>query len=427
MNDFSPIYCASFASFDPINGVTVIYTDVDGKAFDGQTLENYFRFTFGNVSTFPILNIDGEQSDERFLFASNNQSNIKTASFEINSENLLIITANAPSQTGIKQYYGLSFFIKKSDVLISSEITELLCTECSIAVAQIRSVIKSENLWSGIVLNASNTMKKIIKSHISSLPQIRNFLANDVMFLSSILSSHMQTQMTTIIEANNDEEAAPLFSFLAHFLLPYQLNLSSPTLLDDPVRGLYLQCVKKHNTLPVDILFTFDRPWTWIRVTDRIVFQSPSISTQASISKEYRATVQMEYGMSETEIANRVAKFRKIYKTDLTKHSAENWTTEFLEKFCRANHLVQPFLCQGFMRSKLEKGILMIELIDHYLNSLDRYFLRKSEAAEITQSLDIKDKDELMAITSIAQLYDQRTFRRMQRAKEVLNKLVSTL
>ena len=425
--------CIATAWFDPITGVTLHCQLKQNYNICGETLEDYFRFTFGNVSSFHnYFNLIESQDKEDHDLQQQLGNEIKTGSFEINSQGFIIITCSVPIDLdNRKRFYGLSFFIKKSDVIPCSEIYDLLRHECAIATVQVSEFIQEGKDFltnvTSIVKNTAKAMTHIMHAHISSLPPLSIINPNEINFYSAVLSSHLQTQMTTIIEAENQQQASQVFNFLAHFLLPYQLSLSSPNIHRDPIRGLYLQCVEKKQTLPYELLFTFNRPWTWVRVKDKMVFQSPSITTQSSIAKEYIQSIKMDVTCTEADKQVKMNKFKKIYKTEVTTHPQEKWSSSFLTKYIKQNPSIQPFLCEMFIRNQLEKGMLLIELIDHYLNSLDRYFLRKSEVAEITQSLGITDKDELKAITAVAQFFDQRTFRRMQRAKEVLNKLVSTV
>ena len=135
----------------------------------------------------------------------------------------------------------------------------------------------------------------------------------------------------------------------------------------------------------------------------------------------------LDFTTSEADKKAKMSKFKKIYANNVHGVPFQKWSYNFINRFIKQSPAIQPFLCEMFLRNQLEKGMLLIELIDHSLNSLDRYFLRKSEVTEITNKLGVTDKDELMAITSVAQFFDQRTFGRMQKAKEVLNKLVSSI
>jgi len=92
-------------------------------------------------------------------------------------------------------------------------------------------------------------------------------------FYATALSSHLQTQMTTIIEIEKNNDYLPLFAFLSKFLLPQQLALSSAEPHPLPVPGLFLQVTTTRPTVPFDTLMQFKRPWTWIHFTSAKLFK----------------------------------------------------------------------------------------------------------------------------------------------------------
>ena len=92
-------------------------------------------------------------------------------------------------------------------------------------------------------------------------------------FLTEVLTSHLQTEMTTVIESSDEESALNLFKFLSLFCLTNQLSLSSDKYKSYVVPGLYLQIVTHQDEFPLTTLYTFERPWTWIRLDEKLVVQ----------------------------------------------------------------------------------------------------------------------------------------------------------
>lgn len=414
----------ALASFDPTGGTKLLCQWEQSLEITGSILEQYLKFCFATVS---IRSNVQQKNEAQQQTSSINNYQTSIISIPCNGHQLLTTKFQVEQQNRIMDYC-IMFVLYIKNIIHSDELNSMLKSVSAVAAAQVKSVLEKKDpidYINPIVSTSTYHIRALLKSHIEKVPPMPQILPVDIPFFSAMLSSHFQTQMTTIIEASSEEVALPLFNFLAHFLLPYQFALSSPYLHKEPVRGLYLQCVKKCSELPKNLLFQFERSWTWVRADSQIVFQSPDIQRQQQVSKEYMTSIIFDSNASKEDVENRLTKFKKVYKTDLATHDAERWTSIFIRKLPGASPVEQEFMCNMMVRNLIEKGMLLIELVDHYLNQSGLNFLRNEQTTEITASLGITDKDELGAITAVAQLYDQRTFKRMITAKDVLKKLLA--
>lgn len=125
------------------------------------------------------------------------------------------------------------------------------------------------------------TSKNINKTNSRFLNYNHNFaLENDTLydfseiefsFLAILLTSHIQTCMTTIVECQNIKFAHCIAMFLDRFLLPSQREMSSFEVHENPIPGLFLQFVHQQKTLRNKSII--NRPTTWVRLSDQTVDQ----------------------------------------------------------------------------------------------------------------------------------------------------------
>lgn len=111
-----------------------------------------------------------------------------------------------------------------------------------------------------------------------------DFCEIEFSFLAISLTSHIQTQMTTIVECQNIKMAHSIAMFLNQFLLPGQREMSSFEIRETPIPGLFLQFVHQQKTLKNRTIESIKRPTTWIRLSDQSIDQIIN-NKQISIKK----------------------------------------------------------------------------------------------------------------------------------------------
>jgi len=242
-------------------------------------------------------------------------------------------------------------------------------------------------------------------------------------FVSAALTSHLQTQMTTIIEVKTYEEAESLFNFLGCFLFENQIEMSSKTIRSHPVPGLFLQIVCIHQELPYEYLWQFQRPWTWIRMSQQQVIQSPEIDTQKGVFKEFRSCVQMRYN---EEIISCKSKMQKTYRPKFI--LSNKWSLSIIEQFNKTPHQIRTYFCEQQLGHYMRIACVMIEKINASMKNSNSPFLSQENAQQIEHQLNLTDKEESKAIVAIAQLFDGLAFKRMYAGrKEVFMQMIATI
>ena len=251
----------------------------------------------------------------------------------------------------------------------------------------------------------------LIATEIQNLifPIINKFEINNFQFpknfLSSILTSHFQTQMTTIIESSNINLSLELFSFLSKFLLISQKELSSNELSPIPLPGLFLQIVQNQDILPIDYLSKFERPWTWIRLNSFEVYQSPDISIQNQIF------LNSFYKNSQKNI--------KILKSNLIKLIKPSlWSIQFIDKYISSPQYIQNFLCEQKLGNFIRNSMLIIELVSKFIKKNN--LLTQDIVENIEKILNLNDKEEIKAIVSLAHFFDQQSYNKMYNDKKIV-------
>ena len=406
------IYIITLYNFETMNLIKILFDYLDLKLINLKKLEDYLKLVF--VNNFVEIN-----------------NNFKNSINHIIGDQISIISSNFAIMKNSKIFnYSISFFFECNDIPKFSKINELLLSECNIAASHIKSsLIKNNSLsnLNNLITIISITMISLLNSGITN-PLNFEIPSNEIHFYSTCLSSHLQTQMTTIIETDSLEKSKNLIQFLTNFLLPFQLSLSSLLLYDFPIKGLFLQVVKTQDQLPLDSLKQFDRPWTWIRFSQKTVFTSNNFTHQISIFKEYKEKILMNPDLPQEEINNLNIKFNKMYRQDIIKHNPSKWSTDFLSELNSSSQEFKFFYCEKLLRENLEKSLLLIELIDHKLNEEHISFLISQQVQEIYNKLGIHNDDEIKVIVSFAQFFERRTFKRLLGSrKELFNEMYSAV
>jgi hypothetical protein len=141
----------------------------------------------------------------------------------------------------------------------------------------------------------------------------------DFYIYSLLLTAHFQTQMTVVIEAaaGRPEHAQQVARFLAHFALPYQLQLSLTDVLPSPSPHLCIQCVEQQSSpFHADLMLRFGRPVAWVKLPERrdgqvkIYHSKETLDVQKSCHEQFVETFFVAKAVSEDADTNH--KFAEI-------------------------------------------------------------------------------------------------------------------
>ncbi|KAH0791396.1 hypothetical protein GPJ56_004611 [Histomonas meleagridis] len=228
----------------------------------------------------------------------------------------------------------------------------------------------------------------------------------DEMFYNKCLTSHLQTQMTTIIETPNLEASLSLYSFLSHFLLPEQQSLSDPTPHHTVIPGLFLQCVTP-QPLPHQKLFQFKRPWTWVNVSQKEVHQYPNIDTQKQIFNEYTTNVLFSDDSESPEAKQLIAKLTRLYQK--FEVFPTQWSRKTIDMISSRRSFAER-ICEERMLEMVNMSILLVNMIDETLANGKLKYLQTNQINSIMKLLELNDKMELRMVCAVAELFQNGSY-----------------
>jgi hypothetical protein len=249
------------------------------------------------------------------------------------------------------------------------------------------------------------TINLLCKSRINPpLNSIDDLSEGDKKFFSLVLTSHLETQMTTIIETNNRAQAEKIITFLTHFTLPYQLELSSSELRDSPIQGLYIQCINPQKSIPIDILAGFQRPWTYVNLDKKHVRQSPDWDYQRTT----RLTIRQAHLMSLHPGSNEA---QKKINSIMAKYRAKNvleaskWSIEALNQIASADQNNRQSVAAIKFSEIVYESLSVIKFTEALMSEKQQTFLSSDHVQYMNKILGIDDDDLRMAV-GVATAFD---------------------
>ena len=387
MEDRNPLISVALGSFDLLSGVKVIESWMYKDSL-GVSLDDIFKMVLSNVH---------RQSEESF-------SSFLSSTFEVQSMNLII----SSSIFMIKKkpyniYYSLVLVFDIIETCKTNNSISMFISHSSFLAAIAKNLITQNDDIKKMEPMINETRKKCLFysiSRISELPAL-DVSPSDSLFLSIVLSSHLQTQMTTVIEAETKEEASFISSFLAHFLLPCQLEHSSLELRDTIVDGLFLQCVKPQEMYIDELMLTFRNPTTYVKLPERVVFITPSAEKQKLINEDWRDSLTLD----KQSMKRKIGAIRGQHKIYLKKVSAPcPWSMVTLSLITQVPPENQKKICELQFTSIFKMALAAAAYLDNA--SIESSILSNEECSDICKELKITGADDLNMILSIAHIFD---------------------
>lgn len=310
------------------------------------------------------------------------------------------------SQFGIKKPklvpYSVAVFYRKSVVKHSPHILDILLEHVQeIAVGVKILVLKSKELGrlEPILTRSADHIERIIQCKGITCEEIE--LTQD-QFYASAVTSHWQTQMTTVIEATSVDDAKKLLRILSCFTLPYQLALSSDVFEAVPTPGLYLQIVERQTTPIEEHLAKCNGPCTWIRLPERQIYQTPPVDIQKRIHEEYLFTSLTSYLDEEVDVKRKVNKLKQQTKANF--NSTSPFVSAGLATACNAR--VPRAICNQMLNSMVRNAVTFIALVNDFLRTNGIHLVKSERALEFLKTLGMKGKHDTPTILAIAGIFD---------------------
>lgn len=397
----SPIQYIALASFDMLSGIQVHYIWKIGSDKEIINLGDIFRIILGNVH---------RQPDSYF-------NNYPCSFIEFESLKMKVLSSSFTimKTTQTKTFYSIAFFIKSTHAHSSPECNHAIGDHLQRNAALLKQMLSNQSSLLDFVPNLHESVTEIGKLLQAYIPKsLISFVAippdsDCVEFYAKALSAHIESQMTTIIELDDKFTVPPVYGFLAQFLLPYQLELSSAEPNEVPIPGLYLQMVKPSGVIPVSKMMSFKRPWTWINYSAKTLYKSVDVERQLVIYNKYRNSIALVPELSEEDI---MAKINKIVpRSYYLECQAAKWSIETVKLIQKIQNNMIISVCKMKLEELMNKSLTLI----HSVNDLfeENGSVTPEQMRLIQTCLEISDETELRMISSFARLFDSQIYRRI--------------
>lgn len=304
-NNTSPIISIAIGSFDLLSGTRLCNVWVFSKKEENFTenLENSLKSTLSTVH---------RQMDPNnvYLFA-----NIPTSTVDIQCLGWYITNAiftHASSVNAINPaakrdtFYSVIFIFKSFLIRNDYHLRRSLLSLTRKFAESAKTCLANNQPLSSLKEYADDCRRlatSLIESGIPTSFYVQNkefgLPCTDLYFYSSLLTSHIQTKMTTVIETTSLSEAFKIVSFLINFMFPFQIGQSSIQHALTPVPGLFLQIVEKQKRNILDIVSEFNGPVTWLKL-----FESREIYLFNSTTKSKTTSNSNPPSLESYEIFN---------------------------------------------------------------------------------------------------------------------------
>ena len=389
----SSLSAIALASFDLLSGVKVINSWIYAENFN-ISLDDIFRMNLSNIH---------RQSEEYV-------NSFVTSIFDIQHLNTIVVSSifmieKKPHNV----YYSLIILLDSSSIKfsLSPSFYTTLQNHCIFLASIAKNILQANENIQKLQPFLDQTKDNCNIYLISSIPPNIDISLDvspvDSQFLAIALSSHLQTQMTTVVEANSKEDAYFIMSFLYCFTLPFQREHSSFEMHDTIIHGLYLQCVKPQDSYIDDLILSFRTPTTYIKLPERSIFITPNIDKQKQIYENWRETLTLD---SQTA-KKRIAEVRKEFNLSLKKINYPTpWSLVTLSLVTQVQREYQESVCDLQFSSFVKMSLNSIAIVKSMVEDTTKT-LTFDEFQNICKELKITGSEDLNLLFSVAQIFDK--------------------
>ncbi|OHT10403.1 hypothetical protein TRFO_20373 [Tritrichomonas foetus] len=387
-----PFVAVAIASFDIVSGVKVGHRWLFSEDPLKVKLEDVFKMALCNV----------HRQNEKY-FTECSISTTEMPQFDWYMINSIFYLTRKPRSA----YFTIGVIMKASKIKNNPYFHDLLNTYMKIISDILRQSLidkKSYSFLTPSIKAFTSNITQIVTCDIKNIPEY-DYSEIDTSFLSLLLTSHLQTQMTTVIECQTQHEAKIIASFLAHFLMPTQREMSSLELHQKPIPGLFLQCVERQKTARNELMIKFQKPVTWVKLSDHTIEQT-DIETQnlfeiSQISSQY-------FFYSQTNTKSKVNQLFQKYKPVQVKTPAP-WACATIQYIIQSPNSTQNMICDLQMSAIIRTSIAYVALVGEKEKLLqNESVLPNSQKEIIAKTLRLIGIEDIKIVRSIACLFDKK-------------------
>ena len=437
-----PLSGIFIGSFDLLTGIRLCYQKKFNELTDLQ-IDDIIKISLSNVHR------QEQRSFENFAIST----------IEIQCYQLLVVNAIFSIASSIKNkfntYYSVSLIFDSNKIRKNEHLNEMLIFWTKILANNVKNLLTQNNAkqdasnanyssLEGIIDRISDECSTLVQSQINNLPSIDFIKSFDSNFYAAALTSHLQTQMTTVIElppqSTDSESSFPqqlknskfndLSCFLAHFTLPSQLELSSLEVKNYPTPGLFLQIVCSQKVPLEEFLTISPRPTTWIRLQNMKIFRT----NEKLFLDQYKNAVQSNLYNNENDSTNstispylrpfwsissklKKEQINKLIVSSINNSNCSSWVLSTLSMIQESPKFVKKMTTEQSFGSliKLIFAFIAIKNEKIGINNENQDFLSMDQIIDIQKNeLDLENNDDLLIVISIAQIFDNNTYKQMQ-------------
>ncbi|OHT16597.1 hypothetical protein TRFO_41708 [Tritrichomonas foetus] len=402
-SQYNPFNSIIIGSFDLLSGIKIVHRWIFQKDnINNIAHDDMVKITLSNVHRQKPIAIE----------------NYSTSSIDVKCYNWYMINSifvHSPKTQTRDIYFSVGMIFDSSKIRSNPHLNDALtywdkilsyCIKIVLARAEPFSILNP------LIEKISNECTKLVTSQ---MPEINNFdlITFDSKFYEMALTAHLQTQMTTVIESTNSQEAINLAQFLSNFMLPIQKNFSTLEIQTHPVNGLFLQCVERQKSNPEDFLIKFSRPTTWIRLPEKQIYRlsENNLAGHSQFSIQFNQLFE-SIDFDENDRRKQLNKLKSQCKTITIQKSSE-WATSMIAELAVIPKCVKYMFCEQQLNSLLRKALAFIAMKNERLEKNIKNgnnSLTKEQILEIQQILQIPENEDLLMIVSLARMYDENVY-----------------
>ena len=391
------LLAAGVAYFDMVSGIKVCYKRKMSSAIADSDIEDLFKIVLANVH---------RQSDDVYVNfqrpSEGEYSKLRASVIEVTSDNWLMvhcvfISSVEKKPKPVHYSVGLIFDLEKTPGSPHFRKTiELWCCVLARAIGALTSQGK-DIAKASVILDDIASVVNVASTHsISVLPELERDPSEKHNY-NRLLSSHLTTQMTTVIEVL-DGDHRKYSHFLAHFLLPYQREMSTLDILDKPCPHLFLQCVKNQEKEDRSkIMASFCRWVTWVKCSSKGIdisqFYLPQENPRRYFDDYIEQTIIKRLLPDESGS-------KPGLKIELNKDFGRlpSWVLSTVEMMSRVPPSAAPAICEQGLQKLIRWAICMVATLKNSNKE------QAEEREKILQKLKLQNEDRELVL-SIARLY----------------------